>query len=64
MGIRTLRWRPLIVSLLADMYPVVADASVERLASAAAARRPALAGHAFANARALVPTSAGEFFAG
>ena len=48
-------WRPLIVSLLADMYPVVADASVERLASAAAQlAAPALAGRAaFANARKL-----------
>ena len=48
-------WRPLIVSLLVDMYPVVIDASVERLASAAAQlAAPALAGRAaFANARKL-----------
>ena len=55
LGTIACEWRPLIVSLLVDMYPVVLDASVERLASAAAQlAAPALAGRAaFANARKL-----------
>ena len=48
-------WRGMIVSLLVDMYPEIAGASVERLASAAAQlAAPALAGRAvFAKARKL-----------